>query len=169
MALASPRALFLFNYFSFFPSSPPPPSPHDPREVARCWKERTVALEPDSPVEHPATACYWCKIIFHFQTWGIGFNLCPVSRLAEWKLALVMQINTELQKADKQEHARTERGTLAAPNTAATRLTVFHSSWASQSVVSDNNLSASSKTWSSTNNFYAKCSSAMSRSARYKV
>jgi hypothetical protein len=62
-------------------------------------------------------ACYWCKIIFHFQTWGIGFNLCPVSRLAKWKLVLVMQINAELQKADKQAskrahtHARTRTHT----------------------------------------------------------
>lgn len=76
-------------------------------------------MQPADSLHQPAAACYSCKIIFHFQTWGIGFNLCPVLRLAKWKLAFVMQINAELQKADKRTHTHAEnhihRDSLSSP------------------------------------------------------
>jgi hypothetical protein len=103
------------QFFLFHITLPLFPLPRMIRGKCRDAGERTSGLELQPPAQHPATACYWCKIIFHFQTWGIGFNLCPVSRLAKWKLVLVMQINAELQKADKQ--ARTHRACSLPPLT----------------------------------------------------
>jgi hypothetical protein len=116
MALTAPRALFLFSSFPFYTTLP---------SLLRMIRERRIGIaamfqhqagedfQPGAsstpntqPSSHPATVCYWCKIIFHFQTWGIGFNLCPVLCLAKWKLVLVMQINAELQKADKRAHTQ---------------------------------------------------------------
>jgi hypothetical protein len=77
-----------------------------------------TSLRPPASLHQPSAACYSCKIIFHFQTRGIGFNLCPVLRSAKWKLAFVMQINAELQKADENTHTHA-RGAVLIPRTAA--------------------------------------------------
>jgi hypothetical protein len=113
-----PGLLFLFNSFQFYLLFFLPRMIRE-RRISAVASRLQSSLQPPASLHQPAAACYSCKIIFHFQTWGIGFNLCPVLRLAKWKLAFVMQINAELQKADKRTHTHTQnhihRDSLSSP------------------------------------------------------
>jgi hypothetical protein len=111
--------LFLFDSSPFYLLLFYPACSARGGERALSHQDLSSASSQPTPTS-PAAACYSCKIIFHFQTWGIGFNLCPVLRLAKWKLAFVMQINAELQKADKRTHAHTCTGTRSLIPNAAT-------------------------------------------------